>query len=84
MKAKARQQENQNEQELLFMDVPITGTSAQDVQHKKERYVRFQEHPRKELKPRVEPNFRRQAPVEGRTSVNKVVENVLKQPVTIS
>ena len=85
MKAKARQQENQNEQELPFTEVPaVTGTSAQEVQREKERHIRFQEPPRKELKPRVEPNFRRQAPVEGRTSVNKVVENVLKQPVTIS
>ena len=85
LKAEARQQENQNEQELPFMEVPaVTGTSAQEVQCEKERRVRFQEPPRKELEPRVEPNFRRQAPVEGRTSVNKVAENVLKQPVLIS
>ena len=67
------------------MEVPtVTGTSAQEVQHEKERRVRFQEPPKKELEPRIEPNFRRQVSVEGRTSVNKVAENVLKQPVTIS
>ena len=32
LKAKAQQQENQNEQELPFMEVPaVTGTSAQEV-----------------------------------------------------
>ena len=76
MKAKARQQEIQNEQELPFMEIPaVTGTSAQEVQREKERWVRFQEPPKKELEPRVELNFRRQVPVEGRISVNKVAEN---------
>ncbi len=85
LRVRARQPQEQNEQELPFMDVPaVTGSSAQDVQRDRERHVRFQEPQGKENENRNEPNFRRQAPVEGRTSVSKVAENVLKQPVTIS
>ncbi len=85
MWVRAQQLQEQNEQELPFMDLPaVTGSSAQDVQHDRECRIRFQEPQGKENEIRNELNFRRQAPVEGRTSVNKVAKNVLKQPVTIS